>query len=58
MHALDSKDASKVLHPVQQKIRVYNPSLLSELLIEAERAHAQQVHIVLLSETVCRICCL
>ncbi|DBA81753.1 hypothetical protein WJX77_006676 [Trebouxia sp. C0004] len=42
MHILDSKDASKVLHPVQQKIRVYNPSLLSELLIEAERAHAQQ----------------
>ncbi len=49
MHILDSKDASKVLHPVQQKIRVYNPSLLSELLIEAERAHAQQVHIVMLS---------
>lgn len=49
MHILDSKDASKVLHPVQQKIRVYNPSLLSELLMEAERAHAQQVHIELLS---------
>ena len=42
-----SQDGSNVLQPVKQKVRVYNPRLLSELLHEAERAkqqHSQVCH--------------
>lgn len=42
MHTI-SQDGYQTLQPVKQKVRVYNPSLLTELLHEAERAkqHAQ-----------------
>ena len=43
MHTARRQDVPKTLHPVRQKVRVYNPSLLSELLVEAEKAQQAQV---------------
>ncbi len=45
MHTASGQDENKVLQPVRQKVRVYNPSLLSELLLEAEKAQAQQAQV-------------
>lgn len=42
MHTISRQEA---LQPVKQKVRVYNPSLLSELLHEAEKAKQQQAQV-------------
>lgn len=45
MHINNQQEGSRALQPVKQKVRVYNPSLLSELLREAERAKQQQAQV-------------
>lgn len=42
MHTISGQEA---FQPVKQKVRVYNPNLLSELLLEAEKAKQQQVQV-------------
>ena len=45
MRTISQKEESTAIRPVKQKVRVYNPSLLSELLHEAERAKQQQAQV-------------
>ena len=47
MRPISQKEEPTAIPPVKQKIRVYNPSLLSELLQEAEKAKQHQVEAVL-----------
>lgn len=53
MPSADRQAASKMLHPVRQKVRVYNPNLLSEVLLEVEKARAQQVNALPPAAVVC-----
>ena len=39
------QDGSVALQPVKQKMRVYNPNLLNELLVEAEKAKQHQIQV-------------
>ena len=45
MRAVRQKEESTAIRPVKQKVRVYNPSLLSDLLHEAEKAKQQQTQV-------------
>ena len=43
--ATSRQEAPQALQPVRQKVRVYNSGLLSDLLAEADRAHAAQAQV-------------
>lgn len=45
MRTIGRQEGSTPVQPVKQKVRVYNPSLLSELLHEAEKAKQQQAQV-------------
>ena len=45
MRTVGRQEGSTAVQPVKQKVRVYNPSLLSELLHEAEKAKQLQAQV-------------
>lgn len=47
------QEGSVALQPVKQKVRVYNPTLLNELLMEAEKAKQHQVQVCSAVRRVC-----
>ena len=55
MHTSGRQGLSTLRQPVKQKVKVYNPSLLSELLLEAEKAKQQQAQV---TGVLLRVCCL